>query len=402
MPRTDRLGYPFSVTGRHPPVNLPFGQYNVPYPGFRDRSSDPMASSYLHSMVNSILNSDMCTRQPAATSTVTSSSYYLQPSSSHLHDTHTCSTHGSCGNHGNHAACRHASCSSHDTCGPHCPNLQSEVKVKIESDLDGLSSCVFNTGQLSRGLERRRLVSRSDDINTSVLNSSGTPNNSVNTNGTAAGRGSNSLTDSDLPTDLSSPLKQRRDTSGTSVRQSGPINLDNIDLDSSNDITSQGPGPNISSVSETIIKTDSTTRGVQCVLPLIKTEHDLDGDYYDYYSRTRCPGIERAVQCNLLNPSSMSGAALSSVAGTNRSQAFPASQGTCRSQSTSESDHSEHQSVCLESRCEHCGITFEDEVIFSIHIGCHSHTDPFRCNVCGKQCGNKYGFYSHIMRGHQA
>lgn len=53
-----------------------------------------------------------------------------------------------------------------------------------------------------------------------------------------------------------------------------------------------------------------------------------------------------------------------------------------------------------ENTCCHCGITFDDEVLYSIHIGCHSHTDPFVCNVCGKQCNNKYGFYSHIMRGH--
>ena len=53
-------------------------------------------------------------------------------------------------------------------------------------------------------------------------------------------------------------------------------------------------------------------------------------------------------------------------------------------------------------RCSHCGITFEDEVLLTIHIGCHSHTDPFVCNMCGKKCHNKYGFYSHIMRGHQA
>ncbi|XP_076104270.1 uncharacterized protein LOC143072968 [Mytilus galloprovincialis] len=53
-----------------------------------------------------------------------------------------------------------------------------------------------------------------------------------------------------------------------------------------------------------------------------------------------------------------------------------------------------------ENTCGHCGITFDDEVLYSIHIGCHSHTDPFVCNVCGKQCSNKYGFYSHIMRGH--
>ena len=52
--------------------------------------------------------------------------------------------------------------------------------------------------------------------------------------------------------------------------------------------------------------------------------------------------------------------------------------------------------------CEHCGIHFEDGVLHSIHMGCHSHTDPFRCNVCGRQCDNKYAFYTHIMRGHQS
>ena len=55
-----------------------------------------------------------------------------------------------------------------------------------------------------------------------------------------------------------------------------------------------------------------------------------------------------------------------------------------------------------DSRCHFCGVTFDDEVIYSIHVGCHSHSDPFMCNVCGKQCHNKYGFYSHIMRGHHA
>ena len=51
-------------------------------------------------------------------------------------------------------------------------------------------------------------------------------------------------------------------------------------------------------------------------------------------------------------------------------------------------------------KCEHCGISFEDEVLHSIHMGCHSHTDPFKCNVCGRSCENRYGFYTHIMRGH--
>ncbi|XP_013378656.1 protein hunchback [Lingula anatina] len=51
--------------------------------------------------------------------------------------------------------------------------------------------------------------------------------------------------------------------------------------------------------------------------------------------------------------------------------------------------------------CDYCGIRFNDSVIHSIHMGCHSHTAPFMCNVCGQECGNKYAFYTHIMRGHQ-
>ena len=53
-------------------------------------------------------------------------------------------------------------------------------------------------------------------------------------------------------------------------------------------------------------------------------------------------------------------------------------------------------------RCAHCGVTFEDEVLHSLHMGCHSHRDPYICNVCGRHCKDRYGFYTHIMRGHQA
>ena len=87
--------------------------------------------------------------------------------------------------------------------------------------------------------------------------------------------------------------------------------------------------------------------------------------------------VERGVQCELLSSSPR------------------------RVTSRTLSTDSEQQSVSgSDTRCSHCGITFDDEVLFSIHIGCHSHTDPFVCNVCGKKCQNKYGFYSHIMRGH--
>ena len=50
--------------------------------------------------------------------------------------------------------------------------------------------------------------------------------------------------------------------------------------------------------------------------------------------------------------------------------------------------------------CMHCGLIFDDEVIHSIHMGCHNHADPYVCNVCGRHCNNRYGFYTHIMRGH--
>ncbi len=53
-------------------------------------------------------------------------------------------------------------------------------------------------------------------------------------------------------------------------------------------------------------------------------------------------------------------------------------------------------------RCQYCDIAFNDEVLHSIHMGCHSHCDPFLCNVCGRATANKYAFYTHIMRGHES
>ena len=51
--------------------------------------------------------------------------------------------------------------------------------------------------------------------------------------------------------------------------------------------------------------------------------------------------------------------------------------------------------------CTNCGISFDDDVMFSIHMGMHNLTDPFVCNLCGHPCGNRYAFYTHIMRGHR-
>lgn len=126
---------------------------------------------------------------------------------------------------------------------------------------------------------------------------------------------------------------------------------------------------------------EGSTTGAQCSVPFIKIEFPPHGEPCSYLSRSFCTRADRGVQCEIISTSGLS----------NR-------QGHMQSETVS----SAGGSACVETRCYFCGVTFDDEVLYSIHIGCHSHTDPFVCNVCGKQCHNKYGFYSHIMRGHQA
>lgn len=60
---------------------------------------------------------------------------------------------------------------------------------------------------------------------------------------------------------------------------------------------------------------------------------------------------------------------------------------------------STQEELCT-TNCDYCDISFNDPVLHSVHMGCHSHNDPFVCNICGKDCENKYVFYTHIMRGH--
>lgn len=118
----------------------------------------------------------------------------------------------------------------------------------------------------------------------------------------------------------------------------------------------------------TTVKIEIQNRGIQCNLQHIKAEACFDS----FVSVS-----DQGVQCELL---------------ANRGQL---------SQHQRAASNETGSSLQHGNRCNHCGISFEDEVLYYIHVGCHSHTDPFVCNVCGKQCGNKYGFYSHIMRGHQ-
>lgn len=46
--------------------------------------------------------------------------------------------------------------------------------------------------------------------------------------------------------------------------------------------------------------------------------------------------------------------------------------------------------------CAYCLITFRNEGMFMIHMSYHDYQDPYKCNVCSKQCNDSMTFYSHI------
>ena len=49
--------------------------------------------------------------------------------------------------------------------------------------------------------------------------------------------------------------------------------------------------------------------------------------------------------------------------------------------------------------CEHCNITFGDEMMHALHMSCHDKNDPFQCKVCGVKCNERYFFNVHLLRG---
>ncbi|XP_077585819.1 zinc finger protein Pegasus [Stigmatopora nigra] len=50
-------------------------------------------------------------------------------------------------------------------------------------------------------------------------------------------------------------------------------------------------------------------------------------------------------------------------------------------------------------RCQHCDVYFPDNILYTIHMGCHGYQNPFQCNICGHKCRNKYDFACHFARG---
>ncbi|XP_066252088.1 zinc finger protein ztf-16 isoform X1 [Euwallacea similis] len=52
--------------------------------------------------------------------------------------------------------------------------------------------------------------------------------------------------------------------------------------------------------------------------------------------------------------------------------------------------------------CSFCGIVFPDTTLYFLHKGCHSESNPWKCNICGEQCCNVYEFNSHLLsKSHQ-
>ncbi|KAJ1366616.1 hypothetical protein KIN20_027311 [Parelaphostrongylus tenuis] len=47
--------------------------------------------------------------------------------------------------------------------------------------------------------------------------------------------------------------------------------------------------------------------------------------------------------------------------------------------------------------CTYCGISFFDETMHLLHKGLHTECDPWRCNLCGTQCMEKYMFTTHVI-----
>jgi hypothetical protein len=48
--------------------------------------------------------------------------------------------------------------------------------------------------------------------------------------------------------------------------------------------------------------------------------------------------------------------------------------------------------------CTHCNISFGDCIMYTMHMGYHGFSDPFKCNMCGHVAKDKVAFFLHIAR----
>lgn len=333
------------------------------------REDNRVAANHLHTIVSSIMGHP---RVPA-TATITSSNLYVPMSTA------------------TQLSCRISPVISHPVlhqnqhlhqrqqggrCAPMHIHHSEQVKVKIEPlDRDGVSDVSSSGANIV--CDREQPESEQDRPHRYLEPQTTVTSHHRLSSESLVSHNNSCLTHRDdfAP---SSEIYRVSQSSETALRQIGRRDLG----DENYRCGRYGSGVNVGLRSNLPVKSEVSSVGVQCSFS-VKSESSStltvpSREHVGDWRPVRYLVIERGVQCELLSSTSPQQLTSRSLSG-----------------------DSDHQSVSgSDTRCSHCGITFDDDVLFSIHIGCHSHTDPFVCNVCGKKCYNKYGFYSHIMRGH--
>lgn len=46
--------------------------------------------------------------------------------------------------------------------------------------------------------------------------------------------------------------------------------------------------------------------------------------------------------------------------------------------------------------CQYCEIKFGNIFMYTMHMGCHSFENPYKCSMCGQSCTDKFSFFLHI------
>ncbi|XP_055381771.1 zinc finger protein ztf-16-like [Condylostylus longicornis] len=76
--------------------------------------------------------------------------------------------------------------------------------------------------------------------------------------------------------------------------------------------------------------------------------------------------------------------------------------GTSNGMITSSEQEMDMSSLNRNLQCLFCKIEFPDQTLYFLHKGCHSESNPWKCNICGEQCGGVYEFNSHLLsKSHQ-
>ncbi|XP_066596635.1 protein hunchback [Prorops nasuta] len=49
--------------------------------------------------------------------------------------------------------------------------------------------------------------------------------------------------------------------------------------------------------------------------------------------------------------------------------------------------------------CDYCDITYDNTIMYAVHMGFHVNKDPYTCSICGHKCNDNLSFYLHLFKG---